>query len=444
MKKQLFAAICMCMAVSLVFSNGQGENTDMATEKSEIHWLYENATPENEAALRENFIDVVNERTDAFELSVRFDPNFDQNLRTSMLAGNGPDIVQTAGPSYVQEFAKESYLLPLDEYAEKYGWKERFFPMMIDLGSYDGTLYALPKAYEAMALFYNKTLFNENGWEIPRTWEDFDLLCKEIRASGVTPIITGNSGWKPVNEHYVTIFFNHIAGPENVRKALKGEIPWTDPVFVRAIENLNYFFHEHFTEDYFSYGQLDTLTMLAHGEAAMYPSGTWNFQNIGSFFDEAGNEWDWAPLPSAEGGSYPVYDLGVGATLSINADCADPDAAAEVLETLSGDTSIVIDMNVSWPGEWNLPINSIKREDFGDKVDPRYARSIEEIADAVDEGGYGFTTWTFWPPKTNQYIWEGIEQVWVGQLSVEDYLEEMDKIFQKELRAGQVPPIPGK
>ena len=424
-----------------LFANGQSEG-EVESKKADVFWLYETATPEHEEILRNNFVDVVNQRSEDYSLSMRFDPNYDQTLRTSMLADSGPDIIQTAGPSYVQEFAKQSYLLPLDEYAEKYGWLDKYFPMMIDLGSYDGTLYALPKTYESMVLYYNKTLFEEKGWTVPERWEEYTSLCERIKREGLIPIVSGNTNWRPTNEHYVTIFLNHIAGPDNVRKALMGELAWTDPVFVKAIDTLKYYFQEYFTPDYLSFSEYDALAILASGEAAMYPSGTWQFQNMSKYFDETGNEWDWAPIPTAENVPYPVYDLGVGATISINAKTENPDYAAEIINTFSADKDVLVNLNAEWPGEWNLPINTISSEDFGDRIDSRYARSIETIASAVNDGGYGYTTWTFMPTKTNQYLWEAIEKVWLDQISVEEYLSEIDRIFQEELTAGQVPPLP--
>ena len=56
------------------------------------------------------------------------------------------------------------------------------------------------------------------------------------------------------------------------------------------------------------------------------------------------------------------------------------------------------------------------------------------------QGNYGYTTWTFWPPATEDYLIHGIEQVWLGQISTADYLKKMEEIFAKELAEGKVPP----
>ena len=57
------------------------------------------------------------------DLSVDYRGNeLDKQLRVAMLSGSGPDIVYTPGPSYVAPMAQSGQLLPLDDYAIKYGW----------------------------------------------------------------------------------------------------------------------------------------------------------------------------------------------------------------------------------------------------------------------------------------------------------------------------------
>ena len=96
------------------------------------------------------------------ELTIDFrGSELDKQLRVAMLSGSGPDVVYTAGPSYVAAMAQAGQLLPLDDYAQKLGWNDRILPVFLELGKYNGKLYALPKTYETLGLFYNKTLFDE-------------------------------------------------------------------------------------------------------------------------------------------------------------------------------------------------------------------------------------------------------------------------------------------
>ena len=73
-------------------------------------------------------------------------------------------------------------------------------------------------------------------------------------------------------------------------------------------------------------------------------------------------------------------------------------------------------------------------------MSPLFATTFASFAKAVGQGAYGYTTWTFWPPATEDYLIHGIEQVWLGQISTEDYLKKMEDIFAKELADGKVPP----
>ena len=48
---------------------------------------------------------------------------------------------------------------------------------------------------------------------------------------------------------------------------------------------------------------------------------------------------------------------------------------------------------------------------------------LDVLAAQEQCGGNGYLTWTFWPPKSNAYLWEKIERVWSGQITALEYLE---------------------
>lgn len=56
----------------------------------------------------------------------------------------------------------------------------------------DGHIYSLPSTPTSIyvgGLYFNKTLFEKNGWnKNPKTWTEFVALCKTIKAAGVSPI----------------------------------------------------------------------------------------------------------------------------------------------------------------------------------------------------------------------------------------------------------------
>jgi raffinose/stachyose/melibiose transport system substrate-binding protein len=363
--------------------------------------------------------------------------------RTAVAGGGGPDVVISPGPSFVFEMAAAGLILPLDDYADALGWRENFVPWALSLGEVNDVLYSLPHELETLILYYNRTLFEENGWEVPSTMAGLFELAAEIQAAGITPFAHGNADWRPANEWFVGEFLNHVAGPVAVYEALIGERPWTDPAFVEAMDLLNQMQQNGWFSDglefYFTTDTPARMAAFGAGEAAMNIEGTWRFGNIDNYFGEAAgnnNEWDWAPIPSATGDE--IFTIGIGSTWSINAASPHPDLAAEYLTYFF--SPAVQAMMLAECGEAPGPINL--EADAMEGVDPRIASAFDAFADASNAGNYGYTTWTFWPPRSDVYIYEEVERIWVGQITVEEYLEGLNTLFAEELAAGDIPPIP--
>lgn len=416
-----------------------------AEDKKPISWWYETAAPENQEALEKLLVEPFNAAHPNEELSIDFrGAELDKQLRIAMLSGSGPDIVYTAGPSYVAAMAQAGQLLPLDDYAAKLGWNERILPVFIELGKYNGKLYALPKTYETLGLFYNKTLFDKNGWKAPTTIAEMEKLADEMKAKGMVPFAAGNADWRPTNEHYVSIVLNSIAGPDNVYKALKGEIPWTAEPFVKAIDKLNEWWQKgYFGPNYFSLTGEQAFAQIATGQAGMAPTGTWNFQNVPRYFPQNNAEPAFIGFPSAEGVPSPIYALGIGSTFSIANSSENPEGAAEVIDYVFSD-KFYGDINTVWQGEWNTPLKDLSKVKIGAEVLPLYGETMKSLADAVGKNQYGYTTWTFLPPATDTYLVSGMEEVWLGKITTAQFLEKLNAAFLEEKAAGKVPAIPAR
>lgn len=413
----------------------------LAQDALPVTWWYEQASPANQDNLRAIVETAFNEASDEHELAIDFrGTELDKQLRVAMLSGSGPDIVYTPGPSYVASMAQAGQLLPLDPYAESLGWRDRILPVFLDLGTYDGQLYALPKTYETLGLFYSKTLFEERGWTPPTTIAELEALADQMLAEGIVPFAAGNADWRPTNEHYVSIILNAVAGPDKVAQALRGEVPWTDPAFAEAIDTLNRWWQAgYFGPDYFSLTGEQAFARVATGEAGMAPTGTWNFANVPTYFPQNDAEPGFVGFPSKEG--EPVYPLGVGSTFSISAASQNPEGAAEVIDYVFS-PEFYGAMNTVWQGEWNTPLSDLSGVSIGEEVLPLYGETMATLASAVADDRYGYTTWTFLPPATDTYLVSGIEEVWLGAITVEEFLATLDETFQGELAEGKVPAVP--
>ena len=363
--------------------------------------------------------------------------------RTAVAGGGGPDVVRTPGPSFVYEMAQQGLILPLDSFADEMGWRDVFVTWALDLGLVDGQLYSLADELETLVMYYNKTLFEENGWAPPDTIDDLVALAEEMEAAGVVPFSHGNADWRPTNEWFVGEFMTQIAGPHKVYQALTGQIPWTDEGMVEAMETLDMMQQRGWFGgglDLYFTNTFDTnLSMLGTGQAAMNIEGTWRFNSIVDYFGEAAgndNEWDWVPVPSKSGEDY--FTIGMGNTSSINANTAYPQETATFLTWFfSAGTQ---GQMLTSCGKGPAPIHLA--EDAMTGIDSRVSRAYAALSEASADDRYGYTTWTFWPPKSDVYIYEEVERVWTGEITVMDYLEGLNELFAEELAAGDIPPIP--
>ncbi len=367
--------------------------------------------------------------------------------RTALQGGAGPDITFSHGPSFMLELANAGLLLSLDHYADEYGWDDRFAPWALDLGRVEGSLYSLSEELETVILYYNKTLFEANGWQPATTMDELYALADAIREAGLVVMGPAFGECAPCFEWAVSVFLSHHAGPDKVYEALTGQRPWTDPAFVEAITALR-----DIVQDGWYMGSLDLFfsdtfqqahSLFGAGEIAMSFEGTWMLDNYQrDYFGEPGgneNEWDWFAFPTSFS-EEPHFIIGVGSSWGISQSAQNPDAAAAVLDHYYS-TSYQAESHGACG---NAPAPLIYEGDVFANADPREARLYQEFGQASAAGNYGYTSWSFWPARTNVWLWEQITRVYDDQLTVEDYLAGMQKEFEEEFADGLIPPIPAR
>jgi raffinose/stachyose/melibiose transport system substrate-binding protein len=372
-------------------------------------------------------------------------------IQTALQARSGPDVVR--GPSATQTLAwsKAHVLADLTPYAEKFGWKDSLSSWAINAFTQDGKLYALPMRVDTMLLYFNKTLFEKNGWTQPQNRADLEALAAEAHGKGITPFGSSNVDWKAAGEWLMTIFWNHHAGPDALHQALSGEIKFTDPVFVESVELLKSYFDKGWmgggVDKYFAVPSQEIGANFGKGTVAMIPQGNWFMSNVGQYFGKAAknqNDWDWMPFPALRDEvKYPLFEMGIGGSLAINEASKNKDAAAAYLNWYYGDRTAALQRMADVPSTYNIPID-FADTDIPKSTDPRAARVLTSLNKAVSSGDYGYVTWTWWPPKTDVFIYEGLEQVLTGKLTAADYCKQVDEKFTAEKADGTIPALPAQ
>jgi len=193
-------------------------------------------------------------------------------------------------------------------------------------------------------------------------FESFDgvALGDKMLKAGITPLAAGNAGTRFVNRHYVGASFSCCAGPDNVYQALSGKLPWNDPSFVESIQLLKDWWDKGYFggQKYFALSMQQSFALMAAGKSGMALQGSWAFQWVDETFKKTGQDLDWVPIPKLSSAApYPVFPLGIGADLAINAASQVPEGAAKVLNALL-DHKFIVAMSEAWGGEWDSPLAS--------------------------------------------------------------------------------------
>jgi raffinose/stachyose/melibiose transport system substrate-binding protein len=367
-------------------------------------------------------------------------------VQTALQAKSGPDIVR--GPSATQTitWGKAHVLADLTPYAKKWDWDSKLASWAIQAFTTDNKLYALPMRVDTMMMYFNKTLFASKGWTQPTNRSELEALAAEAHGQGIVPFGSSNVDWAAAGEWLMTVFWNHFSGPDALYQALTGKVKFTDPVFVDAVTLLKSYFDKGWVsggvDKYFSVPSAEIGANFGSGKVAMIPQGEWYMSNVGQFFGAKAkndNDWDWMPVPSlSDSVPFGTFALGVGGSFAINQASKNQDAAAEFLNWYYGDRTAALQRMSDVAATYNIPITFTDGE-IPQKTDPRAARVLTSLNKAVASGNYGYVTWTWWPPKSDTFVYQGLEQVLTGKLTAAQYCQQLADLFASESSQGTLP-----
>lgn len=74
-------------------------------------------------------------------------------------------------------------------------WVKNMQDWAVEANTDNGKLYGFSTwGIDYEGILYNKTYFNENNLQVPKTWNEFIVLCDQIRALGKVPLYEGING----------------------------------------------------------------------------------------------------------------------------------------------------------------------------------------------------------------------------------------------------------
>ncbi|MCX5579303.1 extracellular solute-binding protein [Kaistia terrae] len=107
--------------------------------------------------------------------------NLQQRLTTDIAGGTEPDIAMI-GTRWLVDYVKNDIAEPMDLTPE---FKASFIESFLSPSTFDGTMYGLPVAASARAMYYNKDLLAKAGVnEPPTNWDGVVDTARKIKALG--------------------------------------------------------------------------------------------------------------------------------------------------------------------------------------------------------------------------------------------------------------------
>ena len=154
------------------------------------------------------------------------DHNTFQNNISNYLQGTPDDLATWFAGYRLQFFAAQNLLEPLDDVWGKIGGNFNEATKSLSKGI-DGKYYLVPIYNYPWVVFYNKSVFSQKGYAIPKTWDEFIALCKKMQADGLVPLaFAEKDGWPALGTF--DIINLRVNGYDYHIKLMKHEVPWTD------------------------------------------------------------------------------------------------------------------------------------------------------------------------------------------------------------------------
>jgi N,N'-diacetylchitobiose transport system substrate-binding protein len=256
-----------------------------------------------------------------------------EKLTTSLSGSDAPDIVEF-GNTQAQTFEAAGAVMDLTDKADELGGDD-FLQSLLEAGTYDGSLFAVPYYAGARIVVYRTDLFEQSGIEIPTTLDELLAAGAKLQAdNAATPNFSGI--YLPGKNWYAVMSFVWDKGGDI---ATKDGDEWVGQLdSPESIEGLEYFKQVFDGANSAPADGDDANDYLAFcaGEVAMMPAPGWK---IGQIL----NEEDGCPemegkigafaLPGSEAGTTAPVFLG-GSVLGIPTNSEHQELAYELLKIL--------------------------------------------------------------------------------------------------------------
>ena len=235
-------------------------------------------------------------------------------LQPRFAGGNPPDVIDNAGKGKIGLSAILSQLEDLTDVVDSENYegeliRDTLYAGSLEPGTIDDKLAVINYVLTVYGLWYSASLFEENGWEPPKTWDDALELGAKAKEKGKYLFLWGNEAADYFMEMAITSSIKE--GGDEVRLALDNleEGCWS----LQPIQDVFMKMEEIVKAGYIKPGGGGTQFTAAQAawsqaqEALLYPSGAWIENEMKSQTKED-FKMTGAPVPTVTSSSAMPYE----------------------------------------------------------------------------------------------------------------------------------------
>ncbi|GGO76994.1 N-acetylglucosamine/diacetylchitobiose ABC transporter substrate-binding protein [Nonomuraea cavernae] len=352
-------------------------------------------------------------------------------LQPRFAGGNPPDVIDNSGANAMDfgALAQDGQLQDLTPLLDAPSWddpatkvRDTIDPAVVELGTYDGKFSVLGYVNYIFGIWYSQKVFRDNGWEVPRTWDEFLKLNETIKKSGkMAPFTYAGKHPQYLYEPLLTMAAK-IGGNEvlvNLDNLEDGA--WTAEPMKAAAAAWAEIGAKYLMEGTAGLDHVQTQTAQNKYKVAMLPSGSW-LENEQKTTTPDDFEYGMFPLPDVTGSDklpYGTLHTTPGENFIVPSKGANPRAGMEYLRAMlskkaAGDFSELV-----------KTVSVVKGAGEGRQLSPGAASASK----AMTEAGANTVTyrWQTWYAQLKDEAMAATGQLMSGGLTPDKYLERLQK-----------------
>lgn len=335
-KRVLSLLLASAMIASLAAGCGSGGGSDNGEEKVTLTILAGQSTTDAgiedmiDEAMAEKYPEVTLE-WECVDWGNDFQPKMQQYMQSGL-----PDIMIGKAQD-VATYAPQGILGEIDEQ-----YLERGLDAARENVTIDGKTYGL--VYNAMyqGVYYNRAMFEENGWKVPETQEDLQAIIDDCKEKGIIPFASHMIDTWSIGNVTMQFMMNDVFNkdPQWGDEFRAGKTSFSDSKEAQTAYQYNKLICDNTYPDTFSTEETTCDARMVQGEAAMKVSGSWSIQ---SFLDIDENfDFGIFPFPNQTGDSKLIFEPNI--TIMTSAKTEHQDAINKFLDVLTSDKDLAVEI----------------------------------------------------------------------------------------------------